>query len=62
MFILHENFEFSMARDNFPLKKGNFIPIGQKMVNFLLINGRANAMVTFLLSVKKSHILISVNT
>ena len=30
MLILHENLEFSIARENFPLKKGIFLPISQK--------------------------------
>ena len=34
MLILHDNWEFLMARENFPLKKGNFLPFGQKMVIF----------------------------
>ena len=35
MLILHENLEFFMDRNNFPLKKGNFRPMGQKDGNFL---------------------------
>ena len=35
MLILHENSEFLMAREKFPLKKGNFWPMGQKDGNFL---------------------------
>ena len=30
MLILHEKIELLMAKENFPLKKGNFEPIGQK--------------------------------
>ena len=30
MLILHENLELLMAKENFPLKKGNFWAIGQK--------------------------------
>ena len=35
MLILLENFEFSMARDNFPLKRGIFWPMDQKYGDFL---------------------------
>ena len=45
MLILHEKIELLMAKENFPLKKGNFEPIGQK-------DGNGN-----IFRVKKSHIL-----
>ena len=35
MLILHESLEFSMARENFPSKKGHFLPMGQKDGDFL---------------------------
>ena len=47
MLILHENFEFSMARNNFPMKKGIFWPMGQKDGNFLFWS-MPEPMVTFL--------------
>ena len=55
MLILQENLEFLMARENLPLKKGNFGPMGQNDGNFLfvLINARANGDY---FRVKTSHI------
>ena len=47
MLILHENLEFLMAREKFPLKKGNFWPMGQKDGNFLFWS-TLEPMVTFL--------------
>ena len=47
MLILHENFEFLMAREKFPLKKGNFWPMGQKDGDFLFWS-TPEPMVTFL--------------
>ena len=35
MLILHENLEFLMTRENFPLKKCKFWPMGQKDGDFL---------------------------
>ena len=45
--ILHENLEFLMAREKFPLKKGNFWPMGQKDGDFLFWS-TLEPMVTFL--------------
>ena len=47
MLILHENLEFLMAREKFPLKKGNFWPMGQKDGDFLFWS-TLEPMVTFL--------------
>ena len=41
---LLENFEFSMASNNFPLKKGIFWPMGQKFLFWSMLE----PMVTFL--------------
>ena len=46
MLILHENLEFLMPVENFPLKKGNFWPMGQKDGNFLF-SSMPEKMVTF---------------
>ena len=59
MLILHENLEFLMPGENFPLKKVNFWPMGQKDGDFLfLINARANGNI---FRVKKSHICVFLN-
>ena len=43
MLILHANLEFIMAREKFPLKKGNFFPNGlRRWWFFVLIIARAN--------------------
>ena len=55
MLISHDNLEFSMARENFPLKKGNFGPIGQKDGNFLF-RSTQEPMVTFF-GLKIRHLL-----
>ena len=47
MLNFHENLEFSMPGDNFPLKKGNFLPMGQKDCDFLFWS-TPEPMVTFL--------------
>ena len=44
--ILHENLEFMMAREKFPLNKGNFWPMDQKDVIFLFWS-MLEPMVTF---------------
>ena len=46
MHILHENLELLMAKENFPLKKGNFWAIGQKDGDFLFWS-MPEPMVTF---------------
>ena len=47
MLILHENLEFLMPGENFPLKKVNFWPMGQKDGDFLFWS-TPEPMVTFL--------------
>ena len=47
MLILHENLEFFMPGENFPLKKVNFWPMGQKDVDFLFWS-TPEPMITFL--------------
>ena len=53
MLIVHENLKFLIARENFPLKKGNFWSWVKKNIDFFLINARANGN---FFRVKKSHI------
>ena len=47
MLILHENLEFLLPKENFPLKKVNFLPMGQKDGDFLFWS-TPEPMVTFL--------------
>ena len=54
MLILHENLEFLMPGDNFPLKKGNFLPMGQTDSDFWFWS-MPEPMVE-ILGLKKSHV------
>ena len=53
MLILHENLEFLMAKETFPLKRAIFDQWVKKMAIFCFENARANGNI---FRVKKSHI------
>ena len=50
--ILHENLEFLMVREKFPLKKGNFWPMGQKDGYFLFWSTLKPLVITHLLKTR----------
>ena len=52
MLFLHDNLEFLMARENLPLNKCNFCPMGKK---FFLFGSTPEPMVT-VLGLKITHI------
>ena len=55
MLVLHEKLEFLMPGENFPLKKGNFLPMGQKDSDFLCCS-TLEPLVTFL-GLKITHLV-----
>ena len=58
MLISHENLEFSMARDNFPLKKGIFYQWVKRWHLFVLINARTNGHI-FRVKISQIYMYIS---
>ena len=57
MLILYDKLEFLITRENFPLKKGNFWPIGKKDGDFLFLSTLLKMrFILTLYQIRKEHL------